>query len=281
MASIKYKAFNLHKMIVTFIQHIAVNDLLSAVGGVAPTAIAAIFNVGSSNRFIDFVMTFITYYAATTSAALISALTLGKLLLLKYPLRLRSLSKKYAHKLCTGIWVFCLLVPVQPLLIDKDDVIFDYRVYSSTYTYTSSLWKIVLPVNALIFLVIPGVAVIVSTVLILREAMKIVRETRESLRWQGITTVVLTATVYTTAFLPFTIYFLAEPFVQKDPDNPGKFYLEFRRVAKGALLLNIISNFFIYSLTVASFRRFLVTKFYEIFSACLKKSPSQGNESYS
>ena len=32
IASIKYNAFNLHKMIVTFIQHIAVCDLLQSVG---------------------------------------------------------------------------------------------------------------------------------------------------------------------------------------------------------------------------------------------------------
>ena len=40
IASIKYKAFNLHKMIVTFIQHIAVNDLLSAIGSVAPAMLS-------------------------------------------------------------------------------------------------------------------------------------------------------------------------------------------------------------------------------------------------
>ena len=37
IASIKYKAFNLHKMIVTFIQHIAVSDLLHSIGSLAPT----------------------------------------------------------------------------------------------------------------------------------------------------------------------------------------------------------------------------------------------------
>ena len=282
IASIKYKAFNLQKMIVTFIQHIAVNDLLNAVGGVAPAAISAIFNTGSPSRSIDYLWTFISYYTAPTSSVLISALTLGKLLLLKYPLKLRSLSKKHTHRLCAGIWVFCLIVPGLLLGIDKDDVIFDYRVYLCTYRYTSSLWKIALPVNALIFLVIPGVTVVVSTVLILREASKIVRGTQENLRWQGITTVVLTAVVYIAAFLPFTIYFFAEPFVEKDPDpGPGKFYLEFYRVANGIIQFSVLSNFFIYSLTVASFRRFLVTKFYETFSTCLKKSPSQGNESYS
>ena len=277
-ASIKYKAFNLHKMIVTFIQHIAVNDLLNTLGSVAPAMLSAIFDTGSPSRFIDYVRSFISYYTAASSSVFISALVLGKLLLLKYPLKLRSVSRKDAHKLCAGIWIFCISVPVLHLGIDKDDVIFDYRTYSCTYGYTSSLWRILLPVSALLILIAPGVGVVVSTVLILREARKLVRRTRENLRWQGITTVVLTATVYVTAFLPYTIYFMAEPFVKKDPDNPGVFYVEFFRVANGILEFHILSNFFIYSLTVTSFRRFLVKKFYGIVSACRHhNSPSNGN----
>ena len=312
LASIKYKAFNLHKMIVTFIQHIAVNDLLNTLGSVAPAMLSAIFNTGGPSRFIDYArsfilyytaasssvfisalvlgkllfisyytaasssvfisalvlgkllfisyytaasssvfisalvlgkLLFISYYTAASSSVFISALVLGKLLLLRYPLKLRSVSKKDAHKLCAGIWIFCIFVPVLHLGIDKDDVIFDYRTYSCTYGYTSTLWRILLPVSAVLILIAPGVGVVVSTVLILKEARKLVRRTRENLRWQGITTVVLTATVYVIAFLPYTIYFMAEPFVKKDPDEPGVFYVEFFRVANGILEFHILSNF--------------------------------------
>ena len=277
IASIKYKAFNIHKMIVTFIQHIAVNDLLNTLGSVIPAMLSASYNTGSPYRFLDYVRSFIGYYTGATSAMFISALALGKLLLLKYPLKLRYLSKKHAHMLCSGIWVVCISVPALHLGIDKDDVMFDYRAYFCTYGFTSTTWRIVMPVFVLLFLIAPGITVIVSTVLILKEARKVVRKTKENLRWQGITTVVLTATVYVTAFLPVSIYYMVEPFVEKEQDRPGPFHLEFFRVANGILELHILSNFFIYSLTVASFRRFLVTKFYEIFSVCLKKSSSQGN----
>ena len=278
IASIKYKAFNLHKMIVTFIQHIAVTDLLHSLGAVAPAIISAIYNTGSTNRFIDYARFFITYYTSALSSLLICALTLGKLLLLKYPLQLRFLSKMRAHKLCAVIWVVSLYDPGLHLVVKKEDIIFDYRVYSCTYKYTSSAWKILLPVSALLVLVAPGVTIVVSTVLILREARKVVRRSRENLRWQGITTVVLTATVYVTAFLPYTIYFMAEPFVEKDPDTPGVFHVEFFRFATGILEIQILSNFLIYSLTVTSFRRFLVTKFFEIVSVCRNKNtPSNGN----
>ena len=264
IASIKYKAFNLHKMIVTFIQHMAVCDLVQSVGSVAPGTLSTIYNTGNPSRSIDYVRTFISYYTGTSSSVFISALTLGKLLLLKYPLRLGSLSKRHAHKLCAGIWVVSVYVPALQLAIDKDDVTFDYRNYAGSYRYTSSSWKILMPVSALLFLIAPGFIVVVSTLLILRKARKVVRRTQESLRWQGITTVVLTATVYVIAFLPYTIYLMAEPFVEKDPNQPGMFHIEFFRVANGFIQFSILSNFFIYSLTVVSFRRFLVSKFYEI-----------------
>ena len=277
IASIKYKAFNLHKMIVTFIQHIAVCDLLQSVGCIAPAALSAIYNTGSPYRSIDYVRCSIGYYTVSCGSVFISALALGKLLLLKYPLKLSSLSKRHVNGICAGIWVVSIFVPVLQLGIDKDSVIFDYRIYFSGYRYTSNLRKILLPVSALFYLVIPGVTVVVSSVLILREARKVVRRTQENLRWQGITTVVLTATVYVTSFLPFTIYFMAEPFVKKDPDKPGMFHVQYYRFAAGINRINILSNFFIYSLTVTSFRRFLVTKFYKIVSVCRKITPSGGN----
>ena len=277
IASIKYKAFNLHKMIVTFIQHMAVCDLLNAVGNVAPAMLSTIYDTGSPHRFIDHVRTFILFYTSMCTSIFVSAMVLGKVLLLKYPLKLRSISKKHTHKLCAGIWIIGAFLPVMHLVIDKNDIIFDYRSYFCSYRYTSSSWKIILPLTGLLFYMPPGVTLVVSTVLILQEARKVVRRTQESLRWRGITTVVLTATVYIIAILPSTVYVMADPFVEKDPDRPELFHIEFPRVAIGFLQLNVLSNFFIYSLTVTSFREFLVTKLYQIVSACWRNTPSNGN----
>ena len=72
-------------------------------------------------------------------------------------------------------------------------------------------------------------------------------------------TVVLTAAVYSVSFVPITIYFIMKPFVEKGPE-PGPFYLEFYRVAVSASNFNVLANFFVYSLTVTSFRNFLKTQ---------------------
>ena len=271
VASIKYKAFRLNKIVVVLIEHVAACDLLQAVANLLPATISAIRNSGGSSSSLNSVKFFITYYLNTASPAFITALTLGKLLLLKNPLSAARWSKEQVHKVCAGIGLVSLYVPLLHLLVDKDDVTFDFRLYSCTYLYTKSIWKILMPVLALLALFAPNVIIMTSTALILKEAKKFVRRTHEKLRWQGITTVVFTATVYTLSILPITVYFVAEPLVEKGSMDPGPFFVEFYRVASSVLCCNYLANFFVYSLTVDSFRSFLKTKFEKTTSFLFNK----------
>ena len=261
VASIKYKAFHLSKIVVVLIEHVAVSDLLQVVANFLPVEICVISNSGISSKTQCYVEFFNTYYLNTASAAFIAAMTLGKLLLLKHPLRAATWTKEQLHKVCAGIWLVSLYVPLLHLLVDKDDVAFDYRVYHCTYLYTKSVWKMLMPVLALLALFAPNVIIITSASLILKEAKKIVSRTHEKLRWQGITTVVLTATVYTLSILPITVYFVAESLVEKGQPAPGSFFKEFYMLGVGIMGCNYLANFFVYSLTVDSFRSFLKTQF--------------------
>ena len=87
----------------------------------------------------------------------------------------------------------------------------------------------------------------------------------------------LNALIYTMSFLPYNLYFIAQPFVDKDPQNPGPFYLEYFKVANGFIILHVLSNFFVYSLTVESFRRFLLTEFQRVVPIFSNKISHQGN----
>ena len=104
IASIKYKAFNLHRIVVAFIQHIAAYDLLNASLSVLSIARSVFYNSGGSNMILNQVRFFITYYVNCLSASLVAALSLGKLLLLKYPLSASPWPARQAHKICAGIW---------------------------------------------------------------------------------------------------------------------------------------------------------------------------------
>ena len=276
VASMKYKAFKLHTIIVVFIQHIAVCDLLISLFNAIPNCVSVISN--SDIPSLKYARAFSGYFLFTVCSFLVGAMTLGKLLLLKYPLKTGCWSTREAHKLCAGIWIFSTFTPILQLVVDKDDIIFDFRVYSTMKKYSSAVWKILSPIVTLLIFSAPNTVIIVSTILLLKEARKVATGSRESLRWQGIITVVLTATVYTISFLPFAVYRMLEPFVEKDASVPGPFYLEFYRVACASLYFNVLSNFLIYSLSVTSFRRFLKTRFRLTAQFFFDTSSSQGND---
>ena len=261
VASIKYRAFKLHKIVVVFIQHLAVCDLFDSIGNILPAIVTFIANSGGSSQDFNYVRFFITYYVNCVISYLTCAVTLGKLLLLKYPLRTGSWTTMQAHKSAAAIWMVLLSVsiPTLHLLIDKDDVTFDYRVYFCTYKYSSSVWKILSPINSLAMFA-PNIVIVVSSILLLKEARNVVRGTRESLHWKGVMPVVLTATIYTLSYIPAIVYFMAEPFVTKNPLTPGIFYVELYRAMTAILGINVLGNFFVYSLTVTSFRSFLKIK---------------------
>ena len=249
VASIKYNAIHLQNTVVVFIQHIAACDLLNSAFSLFPSVLSAMFNSDGSSRAPILFQFFISYLCTSAGASLVSAMTLGKLLALKYPLRARCWSKRKAHKVCAVIWFTLLTVPIVHLLIDPGDVAFDYRVYNSSYRYSARIWKLLSPTIAILVLFAPTIVIIVSTILLLKEARKVVRGTQESLRWQGITTVVLTATLLTVNCLPMTVYLIAQPLVYNKELVTGPFSGVFYRIAAQIININVLSNFFLYSLT--------------------------------
>ncbi|KAL5268991.1 hypothetical protein ACHWQZ_G002723 [Mnemiopsis leidyi] len=274
VASLRYNAFYLHHSVVVFIQHIAICDLLNATGNIFPAFTSLLSNTGGSNSVLKYFRFFINYWVFTASPALTSFMTLSKLLLLRYPLRVSTWTKRQAHLLCVTLWTLSLSVPLLHLTVDTADVIFDFRSYTYNYKYSSTIWRISMPVTALLAHLAPNICIITSTVLLLLDARKVARKSHESLRWQGTMTVVLTASVYTLSFLPITVYFIVEPFVGRDPQVPGMFYKEFYRLSEAVLTINVLSNFFIYGLTVRSFRNFLKSKL--LPSSALKQNFNTG-----
>ena len=269
ISTIKYNAINLNKATVTFIQHIAVADL-----GFATTYLLSMFVSTIARRqvygeVVCISIPYCGYYFVTSGALSISGMTLTKLLRLKFPLKSRTRwYGEHARKICAGIWLSALYYPVALFIVDKSDVYFDYRLYNCMYGYSSPKWKWLQPIISIIIPVIPNLVIVSTTILMLLEARKAVRLSHKHLRWQGILTAMLTAIVFTLAFLPYAIYFISEQFVAKNPSSPVKdlFYSQFYRVAIACTAINTMSNFFIYSLTVKSFRGFLCTRFYLVVS---------------
>ena len=62
------------------------------------------------------------------------------------------------------------------MLVDKDDVMFYYRIYNCIYRF--SVWKVIMPISALMVEVLPNIVIVIATVLILIKAKKAANKKR-------------------------------------------------------------------------------------------------------
>ena len=257
VTSIKYNAFRLHNLMIAFIQHIAVCDLLLAIFTVFPRLISLLSNRWVFGEYLCYFSAYLTAQCFVTSSILISAMTSGKLWLLKCPLKAKSLTKSRAHLVCLTAWVVAFIVPVLYLVIDMDDVKWDYEFYCCYYTHSANgIWETLLSWKHGIFGGIPVTVVIITTIVLikhLQSARKVSKRSQGKVRWQGIATAVAVATVFTVAVLPTTVYWITEHSLE------GKTKMYFYRAASTVFYFNIASNFFVYFFTVKSFRKFLLT----------------------
>ena len=262
IGSTKYNAFKLNKFIIAVIQHMAVCDLILAIDYVIPVIVSLIADRWVFGDYLAYLQEFVGYWAFPVSNVLVCALSVSKLMLVRYPLRTRCWSRERAHVVCGVIWLVCTPLPVGLIICFQDSVIFDYKTYD---TELSSVWWYSGLLEGLIHCIPINLIVIISTILTvqyLSRARVVACRSGGSLRWQGILTVLLTGILYCVSYLPFIVYNLMEPFVESSP--PERFYIQFRRISDYLTLLNIMSNFYIYSLTVPSFRAFLWLKMSEL-----------------
>ena len=260
IASVKYGAFKLHKWITVIIQHIAVCDLMVLVTLISPSFASLIAGKCIFGDFVGYFTYYTRAYFCLTSVLLVCAMTTSKVLLLKYPLRFGTKSRKDAHKICCACWIASLSFPCVFLLVDRQDIYFSYRSYHFEYGFSSSTWSYLRPLVSLIFGFSPTCVVIITTVYLLVIAKKVADKNRDNLKWQGIVTTVLTGAVYCISVMPHAIYNALASNITVKNDVSNFFHTTFFRITRVFLCLNTISNFYIYSLTISSFRHFLWSK---------------------
>jgi hypothetical protein len=262
IASTKYSALKLHHFIITLMQHIAVCDLAVCTFWVLPRFLSLITNRWILGEKLCTVQPYVMYYFGTACLLLTCAMAVCKLSILKFPIRSRCLTAEKAHQVCAAVWVVSSNVPIT--FLDQVEVHFDFRSYSCDfYTFSKSSLLISTGLN----LLIPNIFIVGSTGLIVMHLFKARRASRRIggiQRWQGILATILTAAVYTISVLPFTVYCFTVSLSEDNHttdcnDIENIFHYRYYRFATAIVLLNIFANFFIHSLTVGSFRRFLAS----------------------
>ena len=210
------------------------------------------------------------YYLNLSSMFLISIMTTNKLLLLQYPLRFGTTTSRKANLFCLTCWLVAFTFPAAGLLVDSQDVHFSYRSYHCSYGYSTraDILQWLIPILTSLPL-ISTCQVVGTTICLLIKAKQCAQRCQDSLKWQGIMATVLTATVYCISVLPYTVYSAGQMMVD---ESESFFFTSFVRIGISCLALNTISNFYIYCLTVLSFREFVRSRIeltWEYFSTKL------------
>ena len=274
VSSITYNAIKLHKFLIVIMQHLAVCDLISSVT-VSYALISLLSNGNVLGSFLCYVRVYTVNYIPPVSYYLVAVLATSKLMVIKRPFRSIRWTPIRAHFICIMVWLACLSAPLMLLCKDKDDILFDYRLYVCSYAFSNPSHVSIRPLMVSLFLAVPCLIVVVTSVLLVTKAWRGARRHQKSLRWQGVLTVILTAVVCCVALLPYTIYVITKNFVHED--TPSFFHIYFYRFTSAVTELNLAANFYIYSLTNQGFREFLVSRV-KMWRSLLPCSSQQSRE---
>ena len=259
-ASFQQDAFKLNKFILSIIRHIAACDLIYAVSSVLPSAVSLLANSWVLGRVLCVARFYLGYFSYITGIYLIACLTISKLLLLKYPIRCSSWTEKMGHVTCCVISVAPLPFLIFCAVMDWDDIEFEYKTYTCDSMHYSRDWfkqeaglffvslNMYVPMCAILLATIPTLVYLVA-------AKKSAQRARGNIPWRGALAVVLTAIICCLSTFPTIIF---EKLTAMDKKKFGN--IKIARAAQFLLIVNIMSNFYIYTLTIRSFRRFLQSR---------------------
>ena len=273
IGTLRYNAIKLHKVMVVIMQYIALTDLMFVIFRALPGSVSLVAERWIFGDFLCYAGYALTCAAGGLTCLLISTLTLTKLLIVKFPLRAISISTRVAHVTTLSLGLYCLTAPVLEIIVDKKSVYFNYIDYncdvglSRHYTAGSVICTVLVGLSGLLATIVT----VVSSVMLVDVARKMTERGPGQLQWQGLITVLLTVAVYSIATLPGTIYFIGSGLVSESQVELFKFWnIYLYRFSTNMIFLNFISNFYIYTLTLTSFREFLRARVKFLLSSLLR-----------
>ena len=240
-------------------QYMAVCDLLLTVFKVLPCTLSLVADrwlLGDAlcyvNENISWVCNGATLFLTCTLASL-------KLMTVKYPLRAGTWSSRVGHKVCAAMWCLELFL-YAPTLVAKlyhgHTLNFTYVTYDCRYEVPrfSTLydWYGIIAIAFSHF--IPYTILIITSVLLLTVATRSAARQGNRLQWGGVVTVLLTVAVLVISQLPVAVVIVLDKILGVKQSAKTWQAVQFTQY------INIMANFFIYSLTVKSFRQFIKLK---------------------
>ncbi|KAL5270635.1 hypothetical protein ACHWQZ_G001365 [Mnemiopsis leidyi] len=265
VGTIKYNAIKQHNVIVAIIQHLAVLDTCAALLWILPTIQVLITGRWELGEFLCHVNAQSYLIFVMMTPGLICLMSTLKLYIVCNPLKTATWSLKLGHKICTGLWilVLCLHIPraLYTILKAGNTIFFDlftYNCYPNIDKVVSKAvvtWYIAIGTSLVIILI---VVLMGTSLALLVMAKRAALRYRQPLRWAGVTTVLATVAVYLFSILPPLARAIA---------NLVEYEISIAAVhaCYQIMRLGIMTNFFVYCLTVKSFREFLKSRILGLF----------------
>ena len=254
VASIRYKAIKLQKTIVVIIQNIAVCDLMVVFIDVIPKIVSIFADEWVFGSLACEVFPYARILFLFAGVILICAITTSKMLHLKYPFRFVRISAKTAHVACLTCWKVAALLPILFKLFSGGIIYFSYRSYQCELSLSGHFLKVI---SVVLILLSSNCLVVATTTYILVKAIKTARTVRGDLKWQGTVATLLTAFFYILSLAPRFIYGMFDYIYRSEDKRNTYLFIHFYRVVVTFPFINTISNFYIYCLTITSFREFV------------------------
>ena len=274
MGSIRYNAIKLHKIIVIFVQHMAVADILTIIFGIIPGAVSLEVNEWILGKSTCYLIYFFNDCLAAVQSLITGAIAMSKLLIVKFPLRAISFSADAAKIAVICIWITGSIFPAVAIAYDIHGVFFSYVVYICDYSFLHNEWSKIaykIYVSAIGMATLTSIlGTVISSVMLLILAKRASDRRSEGLQWQGVLAILLTAAAHFLLAIPLTVYYISRAFT---PPN-----LYFYRVAWWTSQLGCMVNFYILGLTLPSFREFLKFQVFKKLARVCKMIYCTGNE---
>ena len=260
-------AFKVKKFIVVVIQHIAVGDLLNAIITVLPASVSLVSNdwrFGQTRCFLRGYTSYGLFYMAGSYLTMV--LTVSKFLFLKCPLRASHWSTlTRAHLACSFTWVYAVIAPTLIWGVYRFDAGFDYRFYNCVILEEQESDTRVIIISGFICSVVINTIIVTATfptLNYLAKARRSARQVKGTVPWQGALTVSLTSIVACVSTAPLTVYTIIKPFLYRE--YRPSIDLHLCRMGVFIMTFGIMSNFYIYAMSMKSFRKFLIGRFQSI-----------------
>ena len=265
IGTLKYSAIKHHKIIVAVMQHLAVCDILLTMFKVLPSTLSLTADHWTLGEAFCPIHEHVGVVCNGVTMLLTVTLTTVKYLTVRYPLRAEAWPTRLGHKVCAAIWILTVFLFAPKLVINvlkRDTLYFTYKYYTCTYDISSypNWYAWYGRMLGAVYTMIPYPAVKVTSILLLVAARRTAARQGERVQLRGVLTVLLTVGVLLISFLPVTVVNVLEHGLKVM--QSGKTW----RVVGFIQYLNIMANFFVYSLTIRSFRKFLKLKLLSLLS---------------